>query len=135
MEFLVITIINIIWILYSMSEGVREAFFDYHQGLNKRKCTFNIKRMFLIQRVLFLTLSTIVMSYTLGLLSIPIALGQICMFKYFHKISYDLSANKLNSENDENNDELNIFKIMNKHRNPLLFFGVLIQIFIYFFII
>jgi hypothetical protein len=132
MEFLVITIVNIIWILYSMSEGVREAFFDYYQGLNKRKCTFSIKRMFLIQRVLFLTLSIIVMSYTLGLLSIPIALGQICMFKYFHKISYDLSTNKLNSENNENNDELNIFKIMNKHRNPLLFFGVLIQIFIYF---
>jgi hypothetical protein len=135
MEFLVITIVNIIWILYSMSEGVREAFFDYYQGLNKRRCSFNIKRMFLIQRALFLTLSTIIMSYSLGLLSIPIALGQICMFKYFHKISYVLSSKKLNSEVSEQGEEFTIFKMMNKHKNSLLFFGISLQIFIYIFIV
>jgi hypothetical protein len=135
MEFLTITIVNIIWILYSMSEGIRESFFDYYQGFNKRKCSFNIKRMFLTQRVLFLTLSTIIMSYTLGLLSIPIAIGQICMFKYFHKISYDLSSKKLNSEISEGAEELNILKKMNKHKNSLLLFGISLQIFIYIFIV
>jgi hypothetical protein len=118
-----------------MSEGVREAFFDYYQGLNKRRCSFNIKRMFLIQRALFLTLSTIIMSYSLGLLSIPIALGQICMFKYFHKISYVLSSKKLNSEVSEQGEEFTIFKMMNKHKNSLLFFGISLQIFIYIFIV
>lgn len=135
MEFLAITIVNIIWILYSMSEGIRESFFDYYQGFNKRKCSFNIKRMFLTQRVLFLTLSTIIMSYTLGLLSIPIAIGQICMFKYFHKSSYDISSKKLNSEISEGVEELNILKKMNKHKNSLLLFGISLQIFIYIFIV
>ena len=135
MEFLTITAVNIIWIVYSMSEGIRESFFDYYQGFNKRKCSFNIKRMFLTQRVLFLTLSTIIMSYTLGLLSIPIAIGQICMFKYFHKISYDLSSRKLNSELIEGVEELNILKKMNKHKKSLLLFGISLQIFIYIFII
>lgn len=135
MEFLTITLVNLLWIVYSMSEGIRESFFDYYQGLNKRKCSFNIKRMFLIQRLLFLSLSIIVMSYTLGLLSIPIALGQMCMFKYFHKISYDLSSTKLNSEVNEGVEEFSILKKMNKHKNPLLFFGISLQIFIYIFIL
>jgi hypothetical protein len=135
MEFLVITVVNIIWILYSLSEGIRESFSNYYQSFNKRKCSFNIKRMFLTQRILFLTLSTIVMSYTLGLLSIPISLAQICMFKYFHKISYDLSSKKLNSEINEEVEEFIILKKMNRHKNFLLFFGISLQIFIYIFII
>lgn len=118
-----------------MSEGIRESFFDYYQSFNKRKCSFNIKRMFLTQRVLFLTLSTIIMSYTLGLLSISIAIGQIFMFKYFHKCSYDISSKKLNSEISEGVEEINILKKMNKHKNSLLLLGISLQIFIYIFIV
>jgi hypothetical protein len=133
MEFLTITIVNIIWILYSMSEGIRESFFDYYQKFNKRRCLFEVKKMFLIQRFIVLTLTTIVTSYSLGMLSLLIALGQICMFKYFHKILYDLGYKKLNYEVE--NNELKIFKKMNKSKNFLLLLGVSIQIFIYIFIL
>ena len=126
---------NIFWISYSMFEGIREAFFDYHSGLNKRRCSFNIKRIFLIQRSLFLFLISILMMYEIGIISILITIGQICMFKYFHKISYDLSSKKLNSEISEKKDEFNIFRKMNKNKNKLLILGISIQIFIYIFII
>lgn len=135
MEFLTIISVNLLWIVYSMLEGIIESFFDYYQGLNKRICSFNIKRVFFLQRLLFLLLSALVVSYTLGLLSVLIALGHICMFKYFYKISYDLSSTKLNSEINEEIVEFSILKKMSKHRIFLLFFGMSLQIFIYIFIL
>lgn len=135
MEFISITLANLLWIIYSMLEGVREGFFDYYQGLNKRKCSFNVKRIFLIQRIIFLLLNTIMMSYLIGITSaIIIAIGQIFMFKYFHKVSYDNCSIKLNSDNSESKDEFNILNKISKYKNHFLVVGVLIQIYTYIFL-
>jgi len=134
MDFLVITVTNIIWILYSMSEGIRESFFDYYQRFNKRICNFDVKRIFFIQRITVLILITIISFYKLGFISLLISLTHICMFKYFHKILYDISSKKLNGDID-NSKEHSFFKKMNVNKKSLLLIGILIQIFIYFFIV
>jgi hypothetical protein len=118
-----------------MLEGIREGFFDYYKKLNRRKCLFKIERVFLLQRILFLLLLVILMSYKLEVItSIIVGIGQICMFKYFHKELYDISTNKLNGDILENESEFNIFKIMNKYKKTLLIFGISVQIFTYFII-
>lgn len=132
MYFLVITIANIIWILYSMSEGMRESFFDYYQRFNKRKCRFHIKRIFFIQRIIVLLLITSFLFFTIGLPSILISLGQSLMFTYFYKISYDICVKKLKTEVIEK-AETNIMSVKNK--KLLLFTGLIIQIFIYIFLL
>lgn len=134
MYFLAITIANIIWILYSMSEGMRESFFDYYQKFNKRRCRFHIKRVFFIQRIIVLSLITSFLFYTIGLPSILISLGQALMFTYFHKISYDICVKKLKTEVIEKT-ETNIMDRIVKNKNLLLFTGLVIQIFIYVFLL
>lgn len=135
MEFLAITFVNIIWLAYSLSEGIRESFFDYFKSLNKRNCLFKVKKIFLIQRVLVLLLIALSMSFILGFSVIPIAIGQLCMFKYFHKISYDLTSKKLCSDSIEKIEEFSISRKMSEHKKSLLFFGIALQIFIYIFVI
>ena len=54
MDFIAITITNVIWILYSMSEGLREGFFEHIKSKNKRSSEFCAKKIFNIQRFLVL---------------------------------------------------------------------------------
>lgn len=134
MEFISITLANLLWIIYSMLEGVREGFFDHYQGLNKRKCSFNVKRIFLFQRIIFLLLNVIVMYYLIGFLTaIIISIGQIFMFKYFHKVFYDNCSRKLNSDKSETKEEFNILNKISKYKKHFLIMGVLIQIYTYIF--
>lgn len=136
MDFLYITLANIIWIFYSMSEGVREAFFDHYKNSNKRNCNYNIKFIFSLQRLIILLLITSIMFKIFGPLAILISIGQICIFKYFHKFLYDTSVKKLkNNYIEENNQEFSIFKNMNKYKTILLLIGISLQIFAYMFII
>lgn len=134
MYFLAITIANIIWILYSMSEGMRESFFDYYQRFNKRKYRFHIKRIFFTQRIIVLSLITSFLFFTIGLPSILISLAQALMFTYFYKISYDICIKKLKTEAIEKT-ETNIMNRIVKNKKLLLFTGLIIQIFIYIFLL
>jgi hypothetical protein len=127
MDFLSITLSNLVWIIYSMTEGLRESFFSFYKEQNKKVCLLNTKRIFSAQRYLVLSLITLIMLKTIGLISIPIALGQIFMFRYFHKLSYDITKNKLNINQKENKE---IDPILKKNKY-LLIFGISIQIITY----
>jgi len=131
MDFLIITLSNILWILYSMTEGIREGFFDYYQGLYKRKCTFTIKKISTVQRIAFLFLLTAISFYFIQELSILIAVGQIFMFRYFHKLLYEIVSKKLNTEIEEDKEESKVLRILNKYKKCLFFIGVSLQIIMY----
>ena len=94
MDFIAITIANLIWILYSMSEGLREGFFEHFKGKSKRNCEFNTSRIFTIQRFLVLLATGGLLTYTIGWVSIPFIIAQVFMFRYFHKIIFDQTIKK-----------------------------------------
>ena len=136
MDFLAITIANLIWILYSMSEGLREGFFEHYKGKSKRECAFNTKIIFNIQRSLVLLATGGVLTYTLGWISIPFIIAQVFMFRYFHKITLNQTIKKLDSKTsiEETHEENPILEIMDKEKTPMIVFGITIQLFIYLFI-
>lgn len=135
MDFLAITIANAIWILYSMSEGLREGFFEYFKNKSKRECAFNTKRIFNIQRGLVLLATGGVLAYTLGWISIPFIIAQFFMFRYFHKIIFDQTIKKLDIKNSIIEHKENpVLETMDKEKSPMVLFGIGIQIFIYLFL-
>jgi len=136
MDFIAITITNLIWILYSMSEGLREGFFEHFKGKSKRNCEFNTKRIFNIQRFLVLLATGGLLTYTIGWLSIPFIIAQFFMFRYFHRIIFDQTIKKLDNKNSiiDTHEELPILEIMDKEKTPMILFGISLQIFIYMFL-
>lgn len=134
MDFIAITIANLIWILYSMSEGLREGVFKHFKEKSKRNCTFNTKRIFNIQRFLVLLATGGLLTYTIGWVSIPFIIAQVFMFRYFHKIIFDQTIKKLYNKIIIEHDESPISEVMSKEKTPLVLFGISLQIFIYIFL-
>lgn len=136
MDFLAITIANLIWILYSMSEGLREGFFEHFKNKSKRECAFNTKKIFNIQRGLVLLATGGVLAYTLGWISIPFIIAQFFMFRYFHKVIFNQTIKKLDKKTTliEDSEENPVLEVMDKEKTPMVLFGITIQIFIYLFL-
>jgi hypothetical protein len=135
MDFIAITISNLIWILYSMSEGLREGFFEHFRSKSKRISDFNTQRIFHIQRFLVLLSTGGLLTYTLGWVSIPFIIAQVFMFRYFHKVTFKQTLKKLGDKNlIEYIEETPILETMDKEKTPMILFGISIQIFIYIFL-
>lgn len=88
MEIIIKIIISIVWIIYAMYEGKREAY--YYQAIN----VFNLKRpnihwIYALQRGLFL----IVVGIGLSSVIVPISLAFI--FPFFHDGFYYMKYNDL----------------------------------------
>jgi hypothetical protein len=135
MDFITITIANIIWILYSMSEGIREGFYSFHKNNNRKACEFEPKSVCNMQRFLVLSSSALILFYTMGLIAFPFIIGQIFMFRYFHKIMNESTIKKLEIKRIEmeQNDPV-ILKKLDKAKEPLVLLGITIQLFTYLFL-
>jgi hypothetical protein len=128
MIFWSITIANIVWILYSISEGVREGFFTHYKNQCKRNSEYKCSNIFYLQRIIVLLTTSSILISGLGLLySIPFILGQISMFNFFHKISLKQTYKKINSE-DIKDDKEKLYK-------PLVISGIALQVFVYIFML
>lgn len=127
MIFLAITLANIIWILYSMTEGMQEAFFNYYRNKSRRAPRFNPRYICNLQRLLVLLSTGLILVYITGYYGILLMLAQVLMFKYFHKLSYNVVTRKLVEEPKI------IVEEPIKVKEPLLI-GVTIQLFIYLFL-
>lgn len=131
-EFIYITVTNLMWILYSMSEAIREAIFYHYKNKSKRRPMVNYKTVVNLQRIMVLVLSGSVLIYLMGWISIPLILAQLFMFKYFHRIIFKRTMGKLN----DNTEQYLIGKEeKSSKRGLLMIFGVLLQVFIYLFLI
>lgn len=133
MEFIIITITNLIWIFYSMSEGLKEAIFENFKSKSKRYCRFDNKKISNLQRLLVLLSINSILIYVIGWLSIPLIISQIFMFRYFHKIIFKETIHKFNIE-DGNKRELILLRFLDKRKSTMVLIGIFVQIFIYFFI-
>lgn len=127
MEFLVITISNLIWMFYCLTEGVREGFFNHYKNTFRNRINYNFKKMFLLQRLLVLLATGGIMLYTIGTIGIPFVVGQVLMFHFIHKLSYNCVEKKIEERVEISKKE--------KLKEPMMILGISIQIFIYLFFI
>jgi hypothetical protein len=109
--FLSIIVSNAIWLLYSLSEGLREGSFDFYKESSKKIANFNDIKMFSIQRLFVLISTSFIMIFSIGWISIIFILGQIVTFKYFYYITYECSLRKIHNKDSEN-----IKKALNKKK-------------------
>ena len=133
MAFTVITVSNLIWVIYCIVEGVREGFFDHYKNSYKTNTEFSFKKMNLLQRSLVLASTGGVMLYLLGLIAIPFIIGQLLMFYWLHKISYKCTIDKI-KENQNltlQDKEHTVEKTEDEVEKPLIVLGVALQIIIY----
>ena len=128
MDFILITVSNLIWMIYCLTEGVREGFFNHYRNTYRNKLSYNFKKMFFIQRLLVLLATGGIMLYTIGLMSIPFIIGQVLMFHFLHKLSYDCTVKKI-----ENIQKKDVNTIPDKIKEPMIVAGITLQIFIYLF--
>ncbi len=137
-----IVLMNLLWIAYSLTEGIREGFYWHYENKSKRVCDFDVNPMFHIQRVLVLILTGGFMVHTLGWYSLLSLASIMMMFGFFHNGSYYYTRNKLDKEiyqkgwKDESKTfpHLSILTTYNK-RTITMCVGILAQVFIYLFLL
>lgn len=87
-SFLVILLCNLVWVVYSLTEGVRCGLFDHLRDSWRNKVDYNFSKMLWFQRSLVLVSISLVMFWHIGLLSLAFICGQVLMFHFLHKAAY-----------------------------------------------
>lgn len=142
MILLTLLITNIIWIGYSLTEGIMEGFYWNYENKSKRICEFNVNRIFNLQRLLILLLTGGFLVHTLGAYSLLCLLSMFLIFPFFHNGTYYYTRNKLDSNFYPKRwtDESKTFPPFSllttyKRRTIAMSIGILSQIFIYLFLL
>lgn len=133
---------NILWITYSLTEGVSEGFYWHCENRSKSVCEFNVNRIFNLQRLSVLILAGGFLAYAIGSHSLFCILGMVLIFPFFHNGTYYYTRNKLDSNfypkrwTDES-VTFPTFSILTtyKKRTIAMSIGILSQIFIYLFLL
>jgi hypothetical protein len=129
--FCTITLANIIWILYALSDGVRDSFFSHYKSLCKNRDKYKFNSITTLQRLLVLSTTSFIFWQTLGWWSIPFVIGQILMFDFFYKISVSQTCKRIG----ESKIEPNLFEKIKIFGNTYAITGIVIQIFVYIFLV
>ena len=143
MVLITLLITNLIWISYSLMEGVREGFYWNYENISKRVCEFDINRIYTIQRSLVLTLVGGFLVYTLGWYSLISLASMIVMFSFFHNGTYYYTRNKLQSgvypkgwfDESKSFPPFHTSLYTYKKRTISLILGLATQIFVYIFLL
>lgn len=135
-------IMNLIWIVYSLTEGMREGFYWHYENSCKKVCDFDINPIFHLQRVLVLLISSVVMVDTLGWYSLLSSICMILIFSFFHNGTYYHTRNKLGGKLypkgwcDESKTFPPFTPLMKYSKRTIaMVVGVLAQVFIYLFLL
>lgn len=134
---------NLIWITYSMMDGFREGFYWHYRNNSRRTCEFEINRVFSLQRSLVILLIAGFLVHTLGWISLISTISMVMLFSYFHNGTYYLTRNKLDDKmypmkwKDESKTLPVFYSGLMKYskRTILMLIGLLIQIFVYIFLL
>ena len=95
MTLITLLITNLIWIFYSLTEGVREGFYWNYENKSKRVCEFDINKVYTLQRSFVLTLVGGFLVHALGWFSLISLACMVVMFSFFHNGTYYYTRNKL----------------------------------------
>ena len=142
MVLITLIIMNLIWIGYSLTEGIREGFYWHYENISRKVCDFNINPIFNLQRSLVLLISGGFMVYNLGWYSLLSLLCMVLMFSFFHNGTYYYTRNKLSGKIYEKGwkDESRTFPpftpLMTYNKRTIAMgIGILAQVFIYLFLL
>jgi hypothetical protein len=142
MVLITLIIMNLIWVGYSLTEGIREGFYWHYENISKKVCDFDINPVFNLQRALVLLISGGFMVQILGWYSLLSLLSMILMFSFFHNGTYYYTRNKLSGKIYEKGwkDESRTFPpftpLMTYNKRTLAMgIGILAQVFIYLFLL
>lgn len=140
-EILSLIAINLIWNIYSLTEGIREGHFKHFENLKRRKCETNINNLFKLQRFIVISLLSASAYYIFNSFDvILITIGLFFNFSFFHNGSYHCTRRSLDSENYKlgfmDGETLNMYSTLRNWRERVLFFiiGSSIQTFLYIFL-
>lgn len=139
---LTLILINVIWITYSMTEGIREGYFAHFEELRRRKCNTDINKLFKFQRLLVLLSLTGVSFWIFGLLqSLFVFIGLFLTFSYLHNGVYNCTRCKLDEHNFKlgfkDGETRRFFSTFRSYRERTILFlsGIALQVFLYIFLI
>jgi hypothetical protein len=142
MVLITLIIMNLIWVGYSLTEGIREGFYWHYENISKKVCDFDVNPVFNLQRALVLLISGGFMVQILGWYSLLSLLSMILMFSFFHNGTYYYTRNKLSGKTYEKGwkDESRTFPpftpLMTYNKRTLAMgIGILAQVFIYLFLL
>lgn len=143
MIIITLLLVNLIWIAYSMIDGFREGFYWHYRNNSRRTCEFEINRIFSLQRSLVILLISGFLVHILGWYSLISTISMIMLFSYFHNGTYYLTRNKLDDKmypmrwKDESKTLPVFYSGLMKYnkRTGLMVLGLLIQIFVYIFLL
>jgi hypothetical protein len=143
MSLITLILINLIWISYSLSDGLIEGFYFHFRNNSRRVCEFEINRFFSLQRILVMILMAGFLVNALGWYSLTVIVCQILMFFFFHNGAYYLTRHKLDDKmyplgwRDESRTFPVFYSGLTKYkkRAALMVLGLIIQVFIYIFLL
>ena len=133
---------NIIWVGYSLTEGIREGFYWNYENKSKKVCDFNVNPVFNLQRLLITLVTGGFLVHILGHYSLFCLFSMVIMFPFFHNGTYYYTRNKLDDRfypkrwSDESVTIPRYAPLMSyKKRTILMCVGILFQVFTYVFLI
>lgn len=143
MVLITLLITNLIWIIYSLTEGVREGFYWNYENISKRVCEFDINRIHTLQRTSVLVIFGGFLIHTLGWYSLLSLACMFLMFSFFHNGTYYYTRNKLKPGlykkgwSDESRTFPPLWTGLCKYRTRTwaMIFGLSAQIFVYLFLL
>ena len=142
MVLITLLITNLIWIAYSLTEGVREGFYWHYENNSKRVCNFNINPIFNLQRGLVVLKTGGFLTYTLGLFSLLSLIGMVLIFPFFHNGTYYHTRNKLDERfypkrwKDESKTFPPFTALISYNKRAIaMILGLTSQVFIYLFLL
>lgn len=126
--FFLFLLCNLIWVGYSLTEGIRCGLFDHLRDSWRNKLDFNFSKMLWFQRSLVLSTLSLIMFWSVGVMAFPVIVGQILMFHFLHRLAYKCTKNKVQKQMFETDK-----KTTNQKGVPMAILGVSIQVFTYLF--
>lgn len=123
MEFIIITISNLLWVAYSIFEGMRESIHKANEESSRREINLDIDKISNIQRLIVISSISVFMIHMIGYHSIPFIIGQLLMFNYFKSLSASCTYRKIKSKK--------VVANINKNKKNMIFFGIIFQIITY----
>jgi hypothetical protein len=130
---------NILWIIYSITEGIREAYLFYFEVNSTITKPFQLHPLFTVQRgIVLLTLGGLMYFGGLGLYAIPAVVALMLIFTYFHDGYYYVTRHKLDnktyplgwkSETSTSNAKINMNYTV---RTTAMIIGILIELAVFF---
>lgn len=137
---MMLLIVNLLWILYSITEGFREGYYWYFKVNSRISNDYEIHPIFSFQRGLVLIFIGLILFSFVKWYSILCVISMMLTFSFFHNGMYYRTRNKLDDKiyklkwkDQSTTSTSKMTNIMTyTNRTVFMIIGILLQLFVYF---